>query len=60
MVQIKLFDRSGKEVACLVNAPISAGAYTFEFDTSFLEDGIYLISFNADNAVLTRKIAIAD
>lgn len=50
MVEIKVFDVKGQEVATLVNAPMQAGNHVANFDGSNLSSGLYIyqLSFNGE------------
>ncbi len=55
LVQLKVYDVLGNEVATLVNKKQNAGSYQVEFDGSNLPSGIYLYSLEADGNVLDTK-----
>lgn len=55
VVNIKVFDLSGKEVRTLVNEYKPAGIYQVRFDAEGLPSGIYFCRLSVDNAVHTVK-----
>jgi len=54
MVQIKVFDMLGKEVAALVNNKKDAGIYNVQFDAGSLASGTYLIHMPSHLAKVVR------
>jgi len=58
MVDLKVYDLTGREVATLVNEVKLPGFYTVSFDASGLADGIYFYNFNAGATILTGKMII--
>ncbi len=58
MVQLKIYDVLGKEVATLVNEVQSPGNYKLEFDGSRLSSGIYYYQLRTDKFVETKKMLL--
>jgi len=50
MVELKVFDVSGREVATLLNKQLHAGNHTAQFNGSDLSSGLYIyqLSFNGE------------
>jgi len=57
-VKISIYNINGQVVASLVDAIISAGSYTVEFDARHLPSGVYLYKLKADEFVGTRKMLL--
>lgn len=57
-VSLKVFDIRGAEVATLVNAPLSEGKHTLNFDTSNLSQGIYFYSLKTDRYSAQKKMIL--
>ena len=58
IVEIKVFDLSGRQVDVLVQEHQSAGSYKITLDGSHMSSGIYVYTLNAGNAHLTRKMIL--
>lgn len=58
MVNLRVLDILGREVATLVNEVKPAGEYTVEFDGTNLPSGIYFYQLRSGDVVLTRKMAL--
>lgn len=58
LVQLKVFDILGREVATLVNRKQAAGSYSINFDASNLANGIYIYKITADNYSSTQKMML--
>jgi len=58
LVEIKLYDMSGREVKTLVNEIKNAGYYTIDFNGSGLSSGVYLYVFRADGFSRTMKMSL--
>jgi len=58
MVQIKVFDMLGKEVASLVNNIKDAGIYNVRFDGSSLASGTYLVHIQVNPSDATKAVYI--
>jgi hypothetical protein len=58
VVDINVFDLSGKKVESLVNEFQSAGSYEVVFDGSSLASGNYLVKMNFGDETITRKVSL--
>ena len=58
LVQMKVYNILGVEVATLVNEQKIAGNYTVEFDASRFSSGVYLYSITVNNFSQTRKMIL--
>jgi hypothetical protein len=58
IVQVKVFDITGKEVATLVNEELQAGVYQVKFDAGNLSSGVYFYKLETDNFTETKKMTI--
>ncbi|MDT3695534.1 MAG: T9SS type A sorting domain-containing protein [Ignavibacterium sp.] len=58
LVNIKVFDLLGQQVAELVNEEKEAGYYSITFDASKLPSGIYLYTINSRSFIQTRKMLL--
>ncbi|MDP8239779.1 MAG: T9SS type A sorting domain-containing protein [Candidatus Hatepunaea meridiana] len=57
-VTLSLFDLSGREVARLVNNPMTSGKHSISWDASDLPSGIYMCRLSAGSKVKTTKLAL--
>lgn len=57
-VKLSVYDMTGREVASLVNATLSAGNYTYSFDASHLSSGIYMYQLITNNFVQTKRMTL--
>jgi len=57
-VQLKIYDILGNEVATLVNEQKEPGYYEIEFEGTNLSSGVYLLSLNLNNTIITRKMML--
>ncbi len=55
-VSVKVYDKTGQEVGTVVTGYLATGTYNFSFDASHLKADLYLIKFNANDKVYTRKM----
>jgi hypothetical protein len=55
LVQLKVFDINGREVATLVNEQLAPGTYETTFDGSNINSGIYFYRLETNNIRITRK-----
>jgi hypothetical protein len=55
-VTLKIFDLYGREVAAVLDREVPAGEHVFQYDASYLPDGIYLVRVTAGEEVATGKI----
>jgi hypothetical protein len=58
LVQIKIFDILGKEIATLVNEQKSTGTYSVQFNGSALASGIYFYKMQAGSFTETKKLIL--
>lgn len=58
LVNIKVYDLTGQEVASLVNEVKEAGTYEIKFDAQGLASGVYILRMTADNFSSVRKLNI--
>ena len=58
MVEIKVFDLSGKEVRTLVNEYKQAGTYEVRFDAGDLPSGIYFYRMETNGFISTKKCVL--
>ncbi|MBS1493262.1 MAG: T9SS type A sorting domain-containing protein [Bacteroidetes bacterium] len=58
LVQIKVYDISGKEVMNLVNENKTAGNYEVKFNGANLSSGIYFYRINAGEFVQTKRMML--
>jgi hypothetical protein len=57
-VSLKVYDILGREVANLVNKELSSGNYSYEFNGSQLNSGIYFYALKTENTSLTKKMIL--
>ena len=48
----------GREVANLVNKDLSVGSYTYDFDASKLNSGIYFYQLRTNDFVETKRMTL--
>lgn len=58
LMQLKVYDVLGNEVATLVNEEKPAGVYEVTFDASNLASGMYLYRLQAGSFVETKKMIL--
>lgn len=58
LVQLKVFDMLGREVAVLVNDVRNAGEYTVHFNAGSLPSGVYCYRLQSDNEIKSRKFIL--
>jgi len=58
LVQLKVYDILGVEVATLVNEQQNSGNYTVGFDAARLSSGVYFYSLSVNNFTQTRKMIL--
>ncbi len=58
LVNIRLYDMLGREVAVIVNEVRSAGYHTVQFDASKLSSGVYFYKMNAGKFSGVKKMSI--
>lgn len=57
-VSLKVYDMIGREVADLVNKNLTAGSYTYNFNASKLNSGIYFYKLQTENFSQTKKMML--
>ena len=58
LVQLKVYDLLGSEVAVLVNELKSKGSYSVNFDASNLPSGVYIYSLRVNDFVQNNKMTL--
>jgi len=58
LVNVKIFNLLGQEVATLVNTQQASGTYEVNFDASALASGIYFYSIDVNNFKATKKMIL--
>jgi photosystem II stability/assembly factor-like uncharacterized protein len=60
LIELKVFDLTGKEVAILVNEVLNAGEYIFQFSANNyqLTSGIYFYRLEINNFTQTKKLVL--
>jgi hypothetical protein len=58
LVQMKVYNVLGVEVAALVDEQKSTGSYSVDFNASKLSSGVYFYSISANNFTQTRKMIL--
>jgi hypothetical protein len=58
LVQLKVYDILGSEVAILVNTNKEAGNYSVSFDASQLPSGVYFYKMQSGNYISTKKMIL--
>jgi hypothetical protein len=58
IVQVKVFDITGKEVATLVNEYLQPGTYEVTFNSGDLPSGIYFYKLESENFSQTKKLIL--
>ena len=58
LVQLKVYDILGREVAVLVNQMMTSGNYQVRFDASQLPSGMYCYALTAGSSVHVRKMML--
>ncbi|MBZ0200498.1 MAG: T9SS type A sorting domain-containing protein [Ignavibacteriaceae bacterium] len=58
MVNLKVYDILGNEVAVLVNEQKTQGAYEANFDATHLSSGVYFYKLTTDNKIFTKKMTL--
>jgi hypothetical protein len=58
MVDLRVFDLLGREVACLVNGVRNAGTYEVDFKASTLPSGVYLYRLTAGTFSMTKRMVL--
>jgi hypothetical protein len=58
LVQLKVYDLLGREVATLVNKQQTPGNYSVNFDASKLTSGVYFYRLQSGNFIDTKKMIL--
>ncbi|MFA6598763.1 MAG: T9SS type A sorting domain-containing protein [Ignavibacteriaceae bacterium] len=58
MVELKVYDVLGREIAELINEYRQAGSYSAQFNASHLTSGIYFYKLKAGNFIQTKKLIL--
>jgi hypothetical protein len=58
LVQLKIYNILGVEVATLVNEQQNSGNYTVDFDATRFSSGVYFYSLSVNNFTQTRKMIL--
>jgi hypothetical protein len=58
VVEIKVFDALGREIAVLLNEEVIAGNYSVSFNASKYPSGIYFYRINAGSFTDTKKMVL--
>jgi hypothetical protein len=58
LVQLKVYDVLGREVATLVNRKQAPGNYSVKFDASKLTSGVYFYKLQSGSFVVTKKMIL--
>lgn len=58
IVNLKIFDVLGREVARLINKEQEAGSYTVQFDATNLSSGLYFYQLRSGNFVSVKKMIV--
>lgn len=58
LVQLKVYDILGKEIATLVNEPKEVGYYSVDFDASKLPSGVYIYQLTTTGFTQARKMIL--
>jgi len=56
---LKIFNTLGQEVATLVNAILSPGAHTVQWNASDMSSGVYMYRLEAGGLIATKKLVLA-
>ena len=60
MVELSVFDITGRRVADLIHEPLSAGHHTADFDAARLPSGVYLRRLHTNESVQTKKMMVVE
>ena len=58
LVQLKVYNMLGQEVASLVDGRMNSGYHTVNFDASRLSSGVYIYQLMAGNQSITKKMML--
>lgn len=57
-VMLTVFDVLGREIKTIVNADLTAGSYSYDFDAGNLSSGVYFYKLSADNFSAVKKMVL--
>jgi hypothetical protein len=58
IVSLKIFDILGKEIATLVNEPLSPGSYEVDWNASNFPSGVYFYQLKTDKFIKSKKLIL--
>ena len=58
VVELRVFDNNGSEVSVLENRELTAGRYTYNFNTVHLASGVYFYTLKTPEFTQTRKMLL--
>ena len=58
IIELKVYDMLGREVASLINEYKSAGTYIVDFNASGLSSGVYIYRLKAENFIESKKMTL--
>jgi hypothetical protein len=58
LVQLKVLDTLGNEVATLIDDVINSGIHEISFDATNLTSGVYIYTLSAGNKILSNKMIL--
>ncbi len=58
LVNLKVYDMTGKEIATLVNGQLNNGNYSVDFNAASLSSGIYFYTIKSGNFTDTKKMML--
>jgi hypothetical protein len=58
LVQLKVYDILGKEIATLVNTNKETGNYSVDFNATQLLSGVYFYKMQSGNYITSRKMLL--
>jgi hypothetical protein len=58
VTRLTVYDILGREIAVLINEPMSAGSHTVTFDASQLTSGVYLYKLEAGGETMIRRMTL--
>lgn len=57
-INLTIFDINGKEIASLINQNLNLGTYSYDFDGSMLNSGVYFYRLTVNNYTETKKMIL--
>jgi len=58
LVELKIYDLLGNEIAVVVNDMLPAGSYNYSWDASGISSGVYFYRLTAGNFTETKKLVV--